>query len=261
MLALENVWMEYGSQVVLENVTLAFDSDEFVTIVGASGCGKSTFLKLLLGQEQPRRGSISLNGEPLSAEPDERRGVVFQRYSVFPHLRVLENVMLGLELEQPGWFGWTRGRRRQRIKAAAMNAIEAVGLTDAIGKFPSELSGGMQQRLAIAQSIVKRPQVLLLDEPFGALDPGTRVDMHELIRRVWCDSNMLVFMVTHDIQEGFALGTRLLVFDRVRADPNAPQRYGAKVTYDFPLERNESKSDAKERLVPVSTAGPAEALG
>jgi NitT/TauT family transport system ATP-binding protein len=104
-------------------------------------------------------------------------------------------------------------------------------------KFPHELSGGMRQRLAIAQALIRQPRVLLLDEPFGALDPGIRADMHQLILRLWREHQLTVFMVTHDLSEGFYLGTRLWVFDKLRHDPQAPNAYGAGITYDLPVNR------------------------
>ncbi len=113
--------------------------------------------------------------------------------------------------------------------------LEAVGLGQALRKYPTQLSGGMQQRLALAQSLVMHPRILLLDEPFGALDPGIRRDMHELVLRLWRENNLTVFMVTHDIREGFYLGTRLLVFDKLRYDPDEPHAYGAGITYDLPI--------------------------
>ena len=116
--------------------------------------------------------------------------------------------------------------------------IAAVGLGAHRDKYPSALSGGMQQRLAIAQALARKPRVLLLDEPFGALDPGTRAQMHALIRPLWRQHGMTVLMVTHDIKEAFGLGTRLIAFDRPRVDPQAPGRFGATVTYDFDLTRD-----------------------
>ena len=115
--------------------------------------------------------------------------------------------------------------------------LDAVGLSHALHKYPFELSGGMQQRLAIAQSLVKQPRVLLLDEPFGALDPGIRKDMHALILKLWRDTGVTIFMITHDLEEGFYLGTRLWVFDKTRIDPHAPNRFGARITFDIPVGR------------------------
>ncbi|PWV65687.1 ABC transporter ATP-binding protein [Plasticicumulans acidivorans] len=232
---IRNVWKEYAGQTVLERLNLHVASGEFVTIVGASGCGKTTFLRMLLGQESPTRGTILLDGQPLPAEPGPERGIVFQRYSVFPHLSALDNVTLALELPASPVLGrlFAREKRIARDKAAAM--LRAVGLEHAFDRYPSELSGGMQQRLAIAQSLVSAPKVLLLDEPFGALDPGIRGDMQALIRQIWQQTGVTVFMITHDLPEAFALGSRVLVFDKPRIDPQAPQAYGATITYDIPL--------------------------
>lgn len=231
----ENVWQEYGEQVVLERLNLSVAEGEFCTLVGASGCGKSTFLRLLLGQERPSRGRILLDGAPLADEPDASRGVVFQRYSVFPHLSVLDNVTLGLELPRAPLLGRLFGQARREARDQAAAILERVGLGHALDKYPSALSGGMQQRLAIAQALVMKPRVLLLDEPFGALDPGIRKDMHALLLELWQETRLTVFMVTHDLSEGFTLGTRILVFDKTRLDPQAPNAYGARITYDIPL--------------------------
>jgi NitT/TauT family transport system ATP-binding protein len=233
----KGLWKAYDGQVVLENVNLAVDENEFVTIVGASGCGKTTFLRMLLGEEQPTRGDFLIDGRPLPGEPGPDRGIVFQRYSVFPHLSVLENVLLGLELAQAPMLGRLFGARRRAAVDKAEAVLDEVGLADARHKYASELSGGMQQRLSIAQSVIKHPRILLLDEPFGALDPGISADMHRLILGLWKEHRMTIFMVTHDIKEGFELGTRLLVFDKVRLDSQAPGAFGATITYDIPLER------------------------
>ncbi|WP_159873068.1 MULTISPECIES: ABC transporter ATP-binding protein [unclassified Raoultella] len=234
-IAIKNIWQEYGDHVVLERINLEVREGEFCSMVGASGCGKSTFLRLLLGQEKPTRGAITLDGQPLAAEPDRSRGVVFQRYSVFPHLNVLDNVTVGLELPASPLLGRLFGARRRLARERAVQMLEKVGLSHALDKYPAQLSGGMQQRLAIAQAFVMQPRILLLDEPFGALDPGIRKDMHALLLQLWRETRMTVFMVTHDLAEGFNLGTRLLVFDKERHDPQAPNAYGARVTYDIPL--------------------------
>lgn len=230
-----NVWQEYGDQVVLERLSLTVAEGEFCTLVGASGCGKSTFLRLLLGQERPSRGEILLDARPIANEPDASRGVVFQRYSVFPHLSVLDNVALGLELPRAPVLGRLFGRGKREAREQAEVILRKVGLDHSLDKYPAQLSGGMQQRLAIAQALIMKPRVLLLDEPFGALDPGIRKDMHQLLLQLWQETRLTVFMVTHDLSEGFTLGTRILVFDKVRLDPHAPGAYGARVTYDIPL--------------------------
>lgn len=234
-ISVKNVWQQYDDQVVLEGLNLSVNEGEFCTLVGASGCGKSTFLRLLLGQEVPSRGQIHLDGKPLAGEPDASRGVVFQRYSVFPHLSVLDNVALGLELPRSPLLGRLFGTAKREAREQAAALLSKVGLAHAQDKYPTQLSGGMQQRLAIAQALIMQPRVLLLDEPFGALDPGIRKDMHVLLLELWRETRLTVFMVTHDLSEGFNLGTRLLVFDKVRHDPHAPGAYGARITYDIPL--------------------------
>ncbi len=238
---IKNLWKTFGEQVVLEQINKQVALGEFVTIVGASGCGKTTFLNMLLGTDSPSRGQILLEGKPLPAEPSPERGIVFQRYSVFPHLTVLENVVLAHELAGASPLGRLFGGKRRATRQEALELLNAVGLDHALKKYPHELSGGMQQRLAIAQALIKRPRILLLDEPFGALDPGIRSDMHQLVLRLWREYQLTVFMITHDIKEGFYLGTRLWVFDKVRVDPQAPQAYGAQITYDLPVGQTDKR--------------------
>jgi NitT/TauT family transport system ATP-binding protein len=236
----KHLWKEFAGNVVLENVNLHVGDHEFVTIVGASGCGKTTFLKMLLGVESPSRGSFLIDGEPLPREPGPDRGIVFQRYSLFPHLTVLQNLLLGLEFHGSPLLGRLFGARRRRALERARELLDAVGLQGAADKYPAQLSGGMQQRLSIAQSVICEPKILLLDEPFGALDPGITADMHALILKLWNANKMTIFMVTHDLQESFALGTRVLVFDKVRVDPQAPEAFGATITFNIPLKGHRS---------------------
>jgi NitT/TauT family transport system ATP-binding protein len=233
-----DLWLEYGDQIVLERINIDIAAGSFISVVGPSGAGKSSFLRMILGQEQPTRGAILLDGEPLPTEPGPDRGVVFQRYSVFPHLSVLRNVLIGFEFEASPWLGQLRGEGRRDARARSLALLEEVGLAQHADKYPSALSGGMQQRLAIAQALARKPRVLLLDEPFGALDPGTRTQMHQLIKALWKDCGMTVIMVTHDIKEAFALGTRVVAFDHPRKDPQAASRYGATITYDLDLRRD-----------------------
>jgi len=240
----KRLWKEFGAQVVLENINLHIGDHEFVTIVGASGCGKTTFLRMLLGVEAPSRGAFLIDGRPLASEPGPERGIVFQRYSLFPHLTVLDNLLLGLELRGAPLLGRLFGARRRRAMDRADQLLNAVGLQGAADKYPQQLSGGMQQRLSIAQSVICEPKILLLDEPFGALDPGVTSDMHTLILELWNMNKMTVFMVTHDLQESFALGTRLLVFDKVRVDPQAPDAFGATITFNIPLRGHRTLDNA-----------------
>lgn len=247
LLSLANVWVEYGDKVVLERISLDIAEGSFVSIIGPSGAGKSSLLRVILGQEKPTRGRITLDGAPLPGECGPDRGVVFQRYSVFPHLTVMGNTLLGLEFSASPFTARLFGSARRAARAEAEAMLEQVGLADARDLYPAQMSGGMQQRLAIAQALIKRPRILLLDEPFGALDPGIRGDMHRLITRLWREHGLTIIMVTHDIKEAFGLGTRVLTLDKHRHDPHAPHRYGAGVVYDLALTRknaDEAASDA-----------------
>ena len=248
-ISVRNLAMRYEDVLVLERVNLEVESGSFCTIVGASGCGKSTFLRLLLSQETPSSGDILLDGEPLPNQPTPDRGIVFQRYSVFPHLTVEDNLILAEELQRAPYSGRLFGRARHVARDNIEEILDDIGLAAARKRYPSQLSGGMQQRLAIAQALLMKPKVLLLDEPFGALDPGIRLDMHALLLRLWREHAITIFMVTHDIHEAFKLGTRLLVFDKLRHDPHAPEAFGATITYDLPL-------DHKRDLPPVGELFP-----
>ena len=248
LLSLRNIWVEYGEKVVLERVTLDVEAGSFVSIIGPSGAGKSSLLRLILGQETATRGSILLDGTTLTPECGPDRGVVFQRYSVFPHLSALRNTVFGLECAGAPLSARLFGKARRAAIAEATEMLNAVGLGDSLHLYPSQLSGGMLQRLAIAQALIKRPRILLLDEPFGALDPGIRADMHALISQLWRAYSLTIIMVTHDIREAFALGTRVLALDKRRHDPHAPHRFGATAIYDLPL-RKEAGDAADEATI------------
>lgn len=240
MIQAKNMWKTYGNNVVLERMNINVNAGEFITMVGTSGCGKSTFLKMLLGMESPTSGELLLDNKPIPNEPDQSRGIVFQQYSVFPHLTVLQNVILAREFEKSPLLGKLFGGARRKVIDEAKSLIDTVGLTSALDRYPHELSGGMKQRLAIAQALIRRPRILLLDEPFGALDPGIRADMHQLVLKLWQEHQLTIFMVTHDLSEGFYLGTRLWVFDKLRRDNQAPTAYGANITYDLPITRKKT---------------------
>ncbi|QJF51192.1 ATP-binding cassette domain-containing protein [Roseobacter ponti] len=229
--SVSGVFKSYGRRPVLEAVSLEVAEGEFISLVGASGCGKSTFLRMLLDEEQPSRGTIHVDGMPLTGEPSRNRGIVFQRYSVFPHMSVRDNIVAATAFQTR--FGWLNGAARKAAHDAAAKTLERIGLGHVADQYPASLSGGMQQRLAIAQAMAARPRILLLDEPFGALDPGTRLAMHAFLLELRAETGMTVFMVTHDLEEGFKLGDRVLVFDKPRWDPQEPEAYGATITYDF----------------------------
>jgi ABC-type nitrate/sulfonate/bicarbonate transport system ATPase subunit len=190
-----------GSTVAIENLTLAVRDQEFVCIVGPSGCGKSTLLRVVAGLIRPTSGDVLLDGVRVEA-PGADRGMVFQSYTLFPWLTVQGNVEFGLRLR--GLPAGTCARTAQRY-------IDLVGLTGFERAYPKELSGGMMQRVAIARSLANDPEVLLMDEPFGALDAQTRVLMQELLLRVWEQTRKMVLFVTHDIEEAIFLADRVYV--------------------------------------------------
>jgi len=253
-----NLWKEYGDNVVLERLNLEVEEGEFITMVGASGCGKSTFLNLLLGTQNQTRGELLIDGKPIPQEPGPDRGIVFQQYSVFPHMTVLENVMAAKAFQRRGISGYLFGQAKRAARTEATRLLEEVGLGHALKQYPHQLSGGMKQRLAIAQALLGKPRVLLLDEPFGALDPGIRAEMHQLVQRLWREHKLTIFMVTHDLKEGFFLGTRLWVFDKLRHDPQAPNAYGASITYDLPVGKMDPETyqaiDDNLRPAPIPIA-------
>jgi NitT/TauT family transport system ATP-binding protein len=196
------------SKVALHDLSFAVedapDIGELVTIVGPSGCGKSTLLRMIAGLRPhfpPTSGEVLIFGKAVH-EPGPDRGLVDQRYSLLPHLNVVENVAFGLKL---------RGVARTDRNAQAADWVKKVGLEGCEKKFPSELSGGMQQRVAIAATLILQPRILLMDEPFGALDPGIRLRMQELLLQLWKEREETVFLVTHSVEEAVYLGDRVFL--------------------------------------------------
>lgn len=230
----EDVWKSYSGKTVLQGISLNIAEGEFVSVVGASGCGKTTFLRILLGETRATKGKITFDGGPLPMEPGPDRGVVYQRYSVYPHLTVAQNVMLGLELPLSRFWGRLRGAKKTAAMQRVDGMLERVGLLTHKDAYPVALSGGMQQRLALAQTLITQPRVLLLDEPFGALDPGTRLGMHDLVLELQREQKLTILMVTHDLHEAFKLGSRLVVFDRPESSSGEPSEVGARIVYDIP---------------------------
>jgi NitT/TauT family transport system ATP-binding protein len=201
-LSLQGVGMQFGgTSVALESIDLSIAEREFVTIVGPSGCGKSTLLYLIGGFLRPTAGHVMLRGKEVTG-PGPDRGIVFQRYSLFPWLTVRRNISYGLEE-----LGVARADR-DRIVAEHIRLVHLEGFED---RYPRQLSGGMQQRVALAQALVCRPDILLMDEPFGALDAQTRRVLQDEMRRIWLRDTKTVLFVTHDVEEAVALGTRIVV--------------------------------------------------
>jgi len=242
LLHIDNVYKKYGDKVVLDNIDLSVSSGELCTVVGPSGCGKSTLLRLILGQEAVTEGAIYLGGESIGL-PDTHRGVVFQKYSLFPHLTVLQNVMLGRRLKR----GMLQNRKmKQHDKDEAMQFLQKVSLKGHENKYPHELSGGMQQRVAIAQALITRPMILLMDEPFGALDPQTRESMQMFLLELWEQEKMTIFFVTHDLEEAAFLGTRLFALSQYYSDDRGDRNFdkrGAKIVADHKLN-SQAQSNA-----------------
>ncbi len=186
----------------LADVTLEVDAGEFIVLLGPSGCGKTTLLYLIAGLEQPTSGTISAHGKPVAA-PAPERSLIFQETSLFPWLNVWQNVSFGLTI---------RGVPTEERKEAARRVLARVGLSEAIERHPDELSGGMRQRVAVARAFAMQPEVLLMDEPFAALDVQTRVKMQGFLLDVWNASKASVLFVTHHMDEAIALADRIVVF-------------------------------------------------
>ncbi|MGD9866293.1 MAG: ABC transporter ATP-binding protein, partial [Pseudodonghicola sp.] len=252
----DNVCKHYGDTLVLENICLTIADNEFLAVVGPSGAGKTTLLRLLLSQETASSGQILIDAEPIAPEPMPDRGIVFQRYSVFPHRTVLDNVMTGPEWQAAPLLGRLFGRARAELRDRARTMLDRVGLGGHAGLYPAQLSGGQQQRLAIAQALMTNPKVLLLDEPFGALDPGTRRAMHQLVLELWDEHAMTVVMVTHDLSEAFHLGTRVIAVEKRRQDPHAPHRYGSVITSDFDAKPRLARQLRRAEQTAAGAAGP-----
>ena len=234
LIHIENVSVAYGSPArpVLSNVDLTIEEGEFVCLLGQTGCGKSTLLRLVLGSERPAAGRVLIDGVE-RRQPDRICGFVPQKYSLFPDKTVLGNITFGPEVNEfnllacltPRYF-----RRRRLFRQEALRYIRRLGLHDAdADKYPDQLSGGMQQRVAIAQALINEPRILLLDEAFSALDPGTRKDMQRLIRQLWRDTGITVIFVTHNTQEALYLSSRVIVLAKEAPD------HGSRIALELPV--------------------------
>ncbi len=234
-LQIQNVSQAYHSDgvevVALDEISLGIRNREFATILGPSGCGKTTLLRIVAGLTRPSGGLVTLDGKVID-RPGRDRGMVFQSYTLFPWLTVKQNIQFGLDLA---------GVERARQEQVAQEFVEKVGLKGFEQAYPKGLSGGMKQRVAIARALANNPDVLLLDEPFGALDAQTRSLMQELLTQVWEELHKTILFVTHDVEEAIFLSDRVFVMTarpgRIKAEIEVPlarpRSYEVKATEEF----------------------------
>ena len=235
-LKIDHVEMVYegrqGKTVALNGVDLDIRENEFITVVGPSGCGKSTLLNIIAGLLHPTAGAAYLDGKKIEDTGTER-GVVFQQYALFPWLTVKKNVMFGLKLN---------GKSDKEAEEIAMKYIKMVQLEDFVNSYPKELSGGMKQRVAIARAYAVQPEVLLMDEPFGALDAQTRTQLQAELIKTWQEEKKTCFFITHDVEEAIILGTRTIIMSA------RPGRIKKIVDIDLPYPRTQDLKMSKEFL-------------
>ena len=225
-LEISNLYKQFPSKkgilVALKNINLHVETGEFVCVVGASGSGKSTLLRLIAGLDLPTSGGITVDGTKITG-PGADRGMVFQRYTLYPWMNVQDNVGFGLKLQ-----GMSKIRR---LKETAYY-LDIVGLTEFAQSYPKELSGGMKQRVAIARALATNPKILLMDEPFGALDVQTKEKMQQFLLEIWRKTGCTILMITHDVEEAVFLSQRVYVLSA------SPGQVKQEVKIDLPYERD-----------------------
>jgi NitT/TauT family transport system ATP-binding protein len=241
LIRLENIHVSYAlkdgtRKRILNRIDLAILPGEFISVVGQTGCGKSTLLRVVLGSETPTEGRVMVADRQIR-RPDRDRGYVPQKYSLFPDKTVSDNITFGLEVEEFSLFTSFTPlyyKRRREFRAEALRQLVKMGLDQSdASKYPDQLSGGMQQRVAIAQALVMKPKILLMDEAFSALDPGTRAGMQRLIRQVWKETGTTVLFVTHNVAEALHLATRVIVLSK------CPDADGSSIALDLPVPDHE----------------------
>ena len=230
-----NVWLAYNDELLAENhfavedINLQVKQGEFIAIVGPSGCGKSTFMKLTTGLKMPSKGRILVDGAPVTG-PLKISGMAFQASSLLPWRTTLDNVLLPLEIVEP--FRSNFKQKRAEYEARAIQLLQTVGLAGYEKKFPWQLSGGMQQRASICRALIHEPKMLLLDEPFGALDAFTREELWCILRDLWTAQKFNVILVTHDLRESVFLADTVYVMSK------SPGRFVVKRDIDLPRPRD-----------------------
>lgn len=212
----------------LENINFDVEDGEFVCILGPSGCGKTTLLRIVAGLETQTSGEITLNGVPITG-PDPKRGMVFQQYSLFPWRTVIDNITFGLEMQ-----GMGKGEARKQVE----KYLDLVGLGQFKNSYPHELSGGMQQRAAIARALANEPEVLLMDEPFGALDAQTRNILQDELLKIWEQKHVTFLFVTHSVDEAVFLSDRIVVMT------SRPGRVKEIIKVELPRPRSRTSPEA-----------------
>jgi NitT/TauT family transport system ATP-binding protein len=245
-LHIRDLYKSYDGRMILDNIDLSVREGELCTVVGPSGCGKSTLLRMILGQESPDRGKIEIDNKPVE-HPNTQRGIVYQKYSLFPNRSVLDNVLIGKHFTDGQW--WNPFFKKKNHIDEAMSYLERVRLADSAHKYPHELSGGMQQRAAIAQALIMKPPIMLMDEPFGALDPDTRDDLQLFLLELWEQEKLTVFFVTHDLIEASFIGSRLLVLSQYYTDDRGEGKSvnrGGRIVADHVLPRMATSMAVKE---------------
>ena len=218
----------------LTSVTTTMESGEFISLVGPSGCGKSTMLRLVAGLISPTTGKLSVNGKEIE-EPGPDRGMMFQKATLFPWLTVYDNIAFSLKMQ-----GKLKGNEDK-----VENMIKVIGLEGFREDYPAQLSGGMAQRVALVRSLINEPPILLLDEPLGALDAFTRMNMQDEILKIWQEKQQLALMVTHDVDEAIYMGTRVLVMDA------HPGRVIADIPIDLPFPRDRGSREFVEYRIDI----------
>jgi NitT/TauT family transport system ATP-binding protein len=250
-LHLENVVKVYdgsdGPRTVLDGVDLRVSKGEFIALVGPSGCGKSTLLRLILGQEEPTSGALFLDREPIGY-PDPSRGIVYQQYSLFPNLTVIENILEGHRLSTP-FSEWRR--RKAEIRDRAVEYLETAQLQEHLHKYPHQLSGGQRQRAAVLQALMLDPKVLLMDEPFGALDAGSRERMQVFLLEQWEKTGKTIIFVTHDLEEAVFIGTRVAVLSQYYTDDRTDILVrGSRIVCDLAVGQKGHANSTQAKLDP-----------
>ncbi len=248
----KNVSVRFGAYTALQDVSFKIvdvpDKGEFITVIGPSGCGKSTALNLISGLLKPSEGEVLVDGKSVEG-PGRERGFIFQQYSSFPHLTVLQNILFGMEINAEAL-----SLGRSGMTDRAMSLVKEVGLEGHERKYPHQLSGGQQQRVAIARSLAVEPRILLMDEPFSALDEPTRLEMQELIVGLWYRNQTTIFCITHSIAEAIYLGERIWIFTHAPGQIAYDIRENIPPTVGIPPLAAQERTDFKDAVRVVTEA-------